>query len=431
MNEKLVLKYIKPHLNIHNEITYDEFNEIFSILEQKEQYEIVKYLFDSGIYLVDKKISNEPCEQDIFDDKEEDKKEEKNKKATNYRPIHQESNEFIVAKYQGSKYSYFLDVLIEKNRKFIIKTANRIASIYVQDFDEEDIFNIACEGFIKGCQKFDCKSSNKLLTYVAFWIKQHVAREIINTGTPIRIPVHMWDRIKKIRRLMSDFPNLSHEELAKKAELSLDKFEDAYELMKSRIKTDYLDRTLNNTESVTLLDSISQDKNYSSITPIEKALEQKLTEEELQNALQCLSPRERDVLRLRFGLNDNRQRTLQEIGDLFGVTRERIRQVEKKGFKRLRNHIKRNHLLENIFDSICTPEENRYAGCFKKNGASYIPTIDDVIKAVLELNPEMDIEDLYEECVLCAELNGYGEFESMNYFVQKLKKIRTREKNEV
>ncbi|MBQ8635851.1 sigma-70 family RNA polymerase sigma factor [bacterium] len=438
MNEELVLKFISPYVNSGNELTYDEFDNVFSILDKKEQYKIMEFLEKQGILFVDEKgLDSGDIKKDdrktfvVTKESASNKNEQKIKQVSTpikdsqkiiNKSLLNETNESLIYKYQATKNENILKILIEKNKKYIFKIANKISHIYVNDYDEDDIFQIACLGFVKGCKRYDNNCGYKLLTYVTFWIKQHLIRDLINTGTSVRVPVHMWDKILKVRRLLSQYPELSHEELAEKAELPVDKFEYIIELMRNYLTLEYLDRTINDNESMTVLDSISDKKTNNTTADCEAKIEKKLLVEKMGQIIEKLSPRERDIIILRFGLMDNRQRTLEEIGHLFGVTRERIRQVEAKALRKLRNPKLKRSFEEFFSNSIEFDEEHdKYMSYFKKNEVSYMPTVKEIIDVVSKNNPEMNRDELYEECVECAIQTGYGEFESMNYFLDNLK----------
>ena len=183
-------------------------------------------------------------------------------------------------------------------------------------------------------------------------------------------------------------------------------------LKNNYINPKFLDSYAFNDSDITLLDTISEGGEcfISKVpNPVEK-ITYKLLREDLAEVLNCLlSLKERDVLSLRFGLDDGRQRTLEEVGQRFCVSRERIRQIEAKSMKKLRKHNMSKRLREYIdFSAANTLEvDNRYL--FKnKMGASYIPEISEIIKRIIKLFPgETNKDVLYEKICSCASQNSY------------------------
>ena len=334
MNKDLIYKYVTPYLNTNKELTWDEFDEIFGeFTTTQEQYEISRIIEEElDVNFVDEKSTTEKL---IENENDTDKETTSFSYGYKY-----STNEDLIQRYHATKYSFILDDLIKRNEKFIRKQINDVSKKYSHDLEEDDLYQIACEGFIKGCKKFDYSKGAKLLTYTGWWVIQSLRRKIEEEGFKVKLPTHVWNEITKIRKLEAQNPDTNIEDLLKQENIKKDRYLKLKELEKNYLSQLFLDSTINNTEGVTLIDSLS-DENYevfSSQKPehIDKTTDQELLKEALEEVLKELSPRERDIIRLRFGFDDKRQRTLEEIGQLFNVTRERIRQVEAKALKKLR-----------------------------------------------------------------------------------------------
>ncbi len=243
--------------------------------------------------------------------------------------------------------------MIKANLRLVVKIAHDYGNLGLPLLDLVSEGNI---GLMKAVERFDPAKGGKLSTYAAWWIKQSIKRALANQSKTIRLPVHLVDKIAKVKRLaMAMSEELGREptddELAEEVGISAAKLS---QLRTVSIRPASLDAPINDDDGTEFGELVGDD---SAVDPAENLSEKNL-QEEVSDLLGVLDARERKIINSRFGLDGGKARTLEEVGQKFGVTRERIRQLQNIALAKLRRALrKREHPIEHLISSKIDEED--------------------------------------------------------------------------
>ncbi len=243
--------------------------------------------------------------------------------------------------------------MIKANLRLVVKIAHDYGNLGLPLLDLVSEGNI---GLMKAVERFDPAKGGKLSTYAAWWIKQSIKRALANQSKTIRLPVHLVDKIAKVKRLaMAMSEELGREptddELAEEVGISAAKLS---QLRTVSIRPASLDAPINDDDGTEFGELVGDD---TAVDPAENLADKNL-QEEVTDLLGVLDARERKIINSRFGLDGGKARTLEEVGQKFGVTRERIRQLQNIALAKLRRALrKREHPIEHLLSSSLDAED--------------------------------------------------------------------------
>ena len=348
MDEEYIFKLATPYAK-HGLMTYEDFESIFGDFERREQYEICEILYESGIELVDevpKEIFVEEIKPSVY--------EESPLPVKKYVEL---SNEMLVYLIQDSASDYETRMqatqdLFKKNLAFVSNFAKKYEGYLGNDLKIEDLVQIGMIGMLRAIKTFDRRKGYVFLTYAGYYIKGSIQREIMNIGFRVRVPVHIAENISKVMSLDNKFYvegddnfQIRIEKIALEMNIPVDKVLEILNIRDKFFNRLSLDAPIGDEGDTTLGEFIPYERQES----IEDEVSYTVLAENLDEVLDTLTDREKQVLTLRFGLQDGKARTLEEVGKFFRLTRERIRQIEAKALRKLR-HPSRIKKLKDFFE---------------------------------------------------------------------------------
>lgn len=342
MNSQYILKTIRLFVR-DNKLTYDDFDKVFGFLPRKEQYSIADAIQDDlNIELVDEleevQLKEIPAKVEPLI-------------VRQAREIKM-PNKLLIRMIQDGDEQARQDLCV-KNRGLVESIASRCER-HEKNFNTQLTFDdLTQEGFVgmlKAAERFNFDQETEFSTYATFWIEQAIQRAIYDTGLVIRLPVHLVEKIKTLNRLEKKFLQQGFslrrriELIAQETGWELEDVRHLFALSAAHLNITSLDAPVGEESDAPLENFIPDEK-----STLEDDVELLMLREQIDAALSTLTEREQEVLKLRFGLEDGQERTLEEVGKIFNVTRERIRQIESKALRKLR-HPDRSKKLKDFLD---------------------------------------------------------------------------------
>ena len=376
MNEEIIIKMVEPYLK-ESSLTYEEFDNLFEMLSLKEQYGVLDILEKNNISLrpdeeEDEDTDDEPTDEELSkiekgeicddgfevlyddsifaDNNTDDNKSEVGSKYLEVKNNVKQTNDILCVLIQQGNEQAKQDLCI-KNRRLVSKIASRYERYFGNDLSFEDLEQAGMIGMLKAAEKFNVEYGYSFSTYATWWIRQSIIREIYDHGFTIRVPVHMMETITKINavdRKCIDKSMTRKEKIqyiADELNMSVEYVDYCLAIQSTMLSDASLDIPIGDDEDTSLIEMIPANSYLS----VEDEVAAKLLGEIINEVLITLTEREKNILELRFGLKDGKSRTLEEIGKEYGVTRERIRQIEAKALRKLK-HPSRSKRLKGFLE---------------------------------------------------------------------------------
>ena len=309
-----------------------------------EMEEIYKLFDDSGVIIIDEIERNKDIYDQLLKEVSMDDPVKMYLKDIGKVPLLSPDQETEYARRMMDGDEAAKRLLSEANLRLVVSIAKRYMGRGMQFLDLIQEGNL---GLMKAVEKFDYQKGFKFSTYATWWIRQAITRAIADQARTIRIPVHMVETINKLirvsRRLLQELGREPRpEEIAKEMEITVERVIEIQKIAQDPVS---LETPIGEEDDSHLADFIEDER---STAPTD-AVSYTMLKEQLIGVLDTLTPREEKVLRLRYGLDDGKPRTLEEVGKEFNVTRERIRQIEAKALRKLR-HPSRSKRLKDYMD---------------------------------------------------------------------------------
>lgn len=244
------------------------------------------------------------------------------------------NNEDLCTLYHGGK-KEALDFILNNNKKLIYSRVLKYGNLYNNNLNFDDLVQHGYIGLIKAAERYDHTRNTKFSTYSTWWIDKEILKGIFDSGFLIRIPSHKFEEIQKVWHVIKDMGNINDgdiRKIASKSGIVKNKVKEAIYIINNQLNIFSLNNIITKDGDTEFINTIQDNSDIS----MDNIIEKKELSIELSKALNILSERERKILKLRYGLEDCEPMTLEEIGIIFNLSKERIRQIEIKVLKKLR-----------------------------------------------------------------------------------------------
>ncbi|WP_058989593.1 sigma-70 family RNA polymerase sigma factor [Anaerococcus rubeinfantis] len=325
-------------INFNDEEVFEKFKDFFDEddIDEKEAQKIYKGLTEDEKEEFDQFLEDEELEED-----EEDRKKIKNSLVARQRSdiirLSDLTNEQIVEQFQEGNQNA-LGALVDKNQGLVRSRASYFYRSHGNDLELEDLVQSGMLGMIRAAEKFDLTLGYKFTTYAYKWIDKAIRKAINKEGHTIRIPAGKYLKLNKLKQILKANPEASEEELykiLKQEGIDKKQADDLFLINRNQVNSTSLNINLDSEDSTgdELMDMVGDDS-----IPVDDQILKKDMEDFLMKALDQLSDREKQIIIYRYGLDNEKPKTLEEIGTIYSLSRERIRQIENQALGKLKQY---------------------------------------------------------------------------------------------
>ena len=325
-------------INFNDEEVFEKFKDFFDEddIDEKEAQKIYKGLTEDEKEEFDQFLEDEELEED-----EEDVKKIKNSLVARQRSdiirLSDLTNEQIVEQFQEGNQNA-LGALVDKNQGLVRSRASYFYRSHGNDLELEDLVQSGMLGMIRAAEKFDLSLGYKFTTYAYKWIDKAIRKAINKEGHTIRIPAGKYLKLNKLKQILKANPEASEEELykiLKQEGIDKKQADDLFLINRNQVNSTSLNINLDSEDSTgdELMDMVGDDS-----IPVDDQILKKDMEDFLMKALDQLSDREKQIIIYRYGLDNEKPKTLEEIGTIYNLSRERIRQIENQALGKLKQY---------------------------------------------------------------------------------------------
>lgn len=329
-------------INFNDEEIFEKFKDFFDEdeIDEKEAQKIYKGLTEDEKEEFDQFLEDEELEEDEYKD-EEDRKKIKNSLVARQRSdiirLSDLTNEQIVEQFQQGNQNA-LGALVDKNQGLVRSRASYFYRSHGNDLELEDLVQSGMLGMIRAAEKFDLTLGYKFTTYAYKWIDKAIRKAINKEGHTIRIPAGKYLKLNKLKQILKANPEASEEELykiLKQEGIDKKQADDLFLINRNQVNSTSLNINLDSEDSTgdELMDMVGDDS-----IPVDDQILKKDMEDFLMKALDQLSDREKQIIIYRYGLDNEKPKTLEEIGTIYSLSRERIRQIENQALGKLKQY---------------------------------------------------------------------------------------------